>query len=66
MPFPSPTYPPSSCAWAIFGGMTWLTRGVWFDTARVLDDKLKRERNEKMHPATGSGRKRSRMSGGSH
>ncbi|OAA71820.1 BTB/POZ fold domain containing protein [Akanthomyces lecanii RCEF 1005] len=34
---------------------------------RVLDDKLKRERNEKMHPATsGSGRKRSRLSQSSH
>lgn len=32
--------------------------------ARVLDDKLKRERNEKMHPATGSGRKRARHSSG--
>ncbi|UNI13937.1 hypothetical protein JDV02_000626 [Purpureocillium takamizusanense] len=31
---------------------------------RVLDDKLKRERNEKMHPATGSGRKRARHSSG--
>ncbi|ATY58618.1 BTB/POZ fold domain containing protein [Cordyceps militaris CM01] len=36
---------------------------------RVLDDKLKRERNEKMHPATsgsGSGRKRSRLSASTH
>ncbi|KGQ08110.1 hypothetical protein BBAD15_g6588 [Beauveria bassiana D1-5] len=34
---------------------------------RVLDDKLKRERNEKMHPATtSSGRKRSRLSQSSH
>ncbi|KAJ6786339.1 hypothetical protein PWT90_04729 [Aphanocladium album] len=33
---------------------------------RVLDDKLKRERTEKMHPATGSGRKRSRLSASSH
>ncbi|KAM5351057.1 hypothetical protein ACJ41O_003780 [Fusarium nematophilum] len=32
---------------------------------RVLDDKLKRERNDKMHPATGSGRKRARHSSGS-
>ncbi|UPK90384.1 hypothetical protein LCI18_001319 [Fusarium solani-melongenae] len=31
---------------------------------RVLDDKLKRERNDKMHPATSSGRKRARHSGG--
>jgi len=31
---------------------------------RVLDDKLKRERNDKMHPATGSGRKRARHSSG--
>ncbi|KAL6866507.1 hypothetical protein ACO1O0_002618 [Amphichorda felina] len=31
---------------------------------RVLDDKLKRQRNEKMHPATGSGRKRARHSSG--
>ncbi|KAH6606946.1 hypothetical protein Trco_006099 [Trichoderma cornu-damae] len=31
---------------------------------RVLDDKLKRERNEKMHPSTGSVRKRPRHSGG--
>lgn len=32
---------------------------------RVLDDKLKRERNDKMHPATsGSGRKRPRHSSG--
>ena len=32
---------------------------------KVLDDKLKRERNEKMHPATaGSGRKRARHSSG--
>ncbi|RFU75701.1 hypothetical protein TARUN_6460 [Trichoderma arundinaceum] len=31
---------------------------------RVLDDKLKRERNEKMHPATGSVRKRPRHSSG--
>ncbi|KAF7549334.1 hypothetical protein G7046_g8395 [Stylonectria norvegica] len=31
---------------------------------RVLDDKLKRERNDKMHPATGSGRKRPRHSTG--
>ncbi|GAB0139024.1 hypothetical protein EsDP_00007242 [Epichloe bromicola] len=29
---------------------------------RVLDDKLKRERNDKMHPATGSVRKRARHS----
>ncbi|KAG6008620.1 hypothetical protein E4U21_004260 [Claviceps maximensis] len=29
---------------------------------RVLDEKLKRERNEKMHPATGSTRKRARHS----
>ncbi|KAG5931567.1 hypothetical protein E4U53_001701 [Claviceps sorghi] len=29
---------------------------------RVLDEKLKRERNEKMHPATGSARKRARHS----
>ncbi|VBB86262.1 Putative protein of unknown function [Podospora comata] len=29
---------------------------------RVLDEKLKRERNEKMHPAAGSGRKRPRHS----
>ncbi|KAI1640990.1 hypothetical protein F4809DRAFT_588307 [Biscogniauxia mediterranea] len=29
---------------------------------RVLDDKLKRERNEKMHPAPGSARKRARHS----
>ncbi|CAJ2507080.1 Uu.00g082660.m01.CDS01 [Anthostomella pinea] len=29
---------------------------------RVLDEKLKRERNEKMHPATGSVRKRARHS----
>ncbi|KAF5640515.1 hypothetical protein F52700_3666 [Fusarium sp. NRRL 52700] len=32
---------------------------------RVLDDKLKRERNDKMHPATSSGRKRARHSSGS-
>ncbi|KAI8677483.1 hypothetical protein LRP88_09491 [Fusarium phalaenopsidis] len=31
---------------------------------RVLDDKLKRERNDKMHPATSSGRKRARHSSG--
>ncbi|KAM0256093.1 hypothetical protein ACHAQJ_005180 [Trichoderma viride] len=31
---------------------------------RVLDDKLKRERNEKMHPSTGSVRKRPRHSSG--
>ncbi|PNY28468.1 Uncharacterized protein TCAP_01607, partial [Tolypocladium capitatum] len=31
---------------------------------RVLDAKLKRERNEKMHPATHSGRKRARHSSG--
>jgi hypothetical protein len=30
--------------------------------ARVLDDKLKRERNEKLHPAAGSARKRPRHS----
>lgn len=30
--------------------------------ARVLDEKLKRERNEKLHPAQGSGRKRPRFS----
>ncbi|KAI1265202.1 hypothetical protein F5Y18DRAFT_417321 [Xylariaceae sp. FL1019] len=29
---------------------------------RVLDEKLKREKNEKMHPATGSARKRARHS----
>ncbi|OTB07264.1 hypothetical protein M426DRAFT_318286 [Hypoxylon sp. CI-4A] len=29
---------------------------------RVLDEKLKRERNDKLHPATGSGRKRARHS----
>ncbi|KAG6000871.1 hypothetical protein E4U43_001476 [Claviceps pusilla] len=29
---------------------------------RVLDEKLKRERNDKMHPATGSARKRARHS----
>ncbi|KAG6040882.1 hypothetical protein E4U41_006794 [Claviceps citrina] len=29
---------------------------------RVLDDKLKRERSDKMHPATASGRKRARHS----
>lgn len=29
---------------------------------RVLDEKLKRERNEKMHPASGSARKRARHS----
>ncbi|CAM1505105.1 Fc.00g107420.m01.CDS01 [Cosmosporella sp. VM-42] len=29
---------------------------------RVLDDKLKRERNDKMHPSTTSGRKRARHS----
>ncbi|QUC19238.1 uncharacterized protein UV8b_03479 [Ustilaginoidea virens] len=29
---------------------------------RVLDDKLKRERTEKMHPSTASGRKRARQS----
>ncbi|KAL7626456.1 hypothetical protein AAE478_003228 [Parahypoxylon ruwenzoriense] len=29
---------------------------------RVLDEKLKRERNEKLHPATGSARKRARHS----
>jgi hypothetical protein len=32
---------------------------------RVLDDKLKRERNDKMHPATSSTRKRARHSSGS-
>ncbi|KAF4989685.1 hypothetical protein FGRMN_8954 [Fusarium graminum] len=32
---------------------------------RVLDDKLKRERNDKMHPGTGSVRKRARHSSGS-
>ncbi|KAF5007283.1 hypothetical protein FDECE_6372 [Fusarium decemcellulare] len=32
---------------------------------RVLDDKLKKERNDKMHPATSSGRKRARHSSGS-
>lgn len=32
--------------------------------ARVLDDKLKRERNDKMHPSTASGRKRARHSSG--
>ncbi|RKK85374.1 hypothetical protein BFJ69_g1519 [Fusarium oxysporum] len=32
---------------------------------RVLDGKLKRERNDKMHPATSSGRKRTRHSSGS-
>ncbi|QPC74415.1 hypothetical protein HYE68_005167 [Fusarium pseudograminearum] len=32
---------------------------------RVLDDKLKRERNDKMHPATSSARKRARHSSGS-
>ncbi|KAK6703875.1 hypothetical protein SNK05_007821 [Fusarium graminearum] len=32
---------------------------------RVLDYKLKRERNDKMHPATSSARKRSRHSSGS-
>ncbi|KND86987.1 hypothetical protein TOPH_08371 [Tolypocladium ophioglossoides CBS 100239] len=32
--------------------------------SRVLDDKLRRERNEKMHPATHSGRKRARHSSG--
>ncbi|KAL6867107.1 hypothetical protein J3F83DRAFT_106838 [Trichoderma novae-zelandiae] len=31
---------------------------------RVLDDKLKRERNEKMHPSTGSARKRPRHGSG--
>ncbi|KAL7952885.1 hypothetical protein V8C34DRAFT_298356 [Trichoderma compactum] len=31
---------------------------------RVLDDKLKRERNEKMHPSTGSVRKRPRHGSG--
>lgn len=31
-------------------------------TARVLDDKLKRERTDKMHPSTTSGRKRARHS----
>lgn len=31
-------------------------------TARVLDEKLKREKTEKMHPATGSARKRPRHS----
>ncbi|CAH0052555.1 unnamed protein product [Clonostachys solani] len=31
---------------------------------RVLDDKAKRERHEKMHPVTGSGRKRARQSSG--
>ncbi|KAI6783948.1 uncharacterized protein J7T54_001824 [Emericellopsis cladophorae] len=31
---------------------------------RVLDDKLKRERSDKMHPSTGSGRKRPRHSTG--
>lgn len=31
-------------------------------TARVLDDKLRRERIDKMHPATTSGRKRARHS----
>ncbi|KAK5989746.1 hypothetical protein PT974_08006 [Cladobotryum mycophilum] len=31
---------------------------------RVLDDKLKRERNDKMHPATSSNRKRPRHSSG--
>jgi len=30
--------------------------------ARVLDEKLKREKTEKMHPATGSARKRPRHS----
>ncbi|KAL2213038.1 hypothetical protein CC79DRAFT_1315904 [Sarocladium strictum] len=30
---------------------------------RVLDDKLKKERTDKLHPATGSGRKRARHSG---
>ncbi|KAJ1335242.1 speckle-type POZ protein [Microdochium nivale] len=30
---------------------------------RVLDEKLKREKNEKMHPATSSARKRARHSG---
>lgn len=30
--------------------------------ARVLDDKLKREKSDKMHPATSSGRKRARHS----
>ncbi|KAJ4004091.1 hypothetical protein NW752_010831 [Fusarium irregulare] len=32
---------------------------------RVLDDKLKRERNDRMHPATSSARKRARHSSGS-
>jgi hypothetical protein len=49
--------PTFSCGGCL--GMT-LTRSV----ARVLDDKLKKERNEKMHPATGSGRKRARHSSG--
>ncbi|KJZ76480.1 hypothetical protein HIM_04209 [Hirsutella minnesotensis 3608] len=31
---------------------------------RVLDEKLKRERSDKMHPATSSGRKRARHSSG--
>lgn len=31
---------------------------------RVLDDKLKRERNDKMHPSTSSARKRARHSSG--
>jgi hypothetical protein len=31
---------------------------------RVLDDKLKKERTDKMHPATSSGRKRARHSSG--